>query len=119
MSTTPRPRRGEIWLVNLDPTVGNEIRKKRPVVVVSSDAVGRLPLKLCVPITEWQPAFASAVWHVKIAPDGDNKLSKDSSCDTLQTRCLDEQRFIKKIGCVSPNMMEDIAAAIAAVIEFQ
>jgi hypothetical protein len=40
------PQRGEIWLVNFDPTVGTEIQKTRPAVVVSSDAVGRLPIKL-------------------------------------------------------------------------
>jgi len=39
------PKRGEVWLVNLDPTVGAEIRKTRPAVVVSSDAVGILPVK--------------------------------------------------------------------------
>jgi len=37
--------RGEIWKVNLDPTIGAEIRKTRSVVVVSSDAVGVLPIK--------------------------------------------------------------------------
>jgi mRNA interferase MazF len=119
MSTTPRPRRGEIWLVNLDPTVGNEIKKKRPAIVVSSDAVGRLPIKLCVPVTGWKPAFANMIWQVRITPDANNNLSKESSCDSLQTRCLDTQRFIKKIGSVSPDVMEDIVAGIAAVIEFQ
>jgi len=43
------PQRGEIWLVNFDPTIGAEIRKTRPAVVVSSDAVGRLPIKLVAP----------------------------------------------------------------------
>jgi mRNA interferase MazF len=35
--------RGDVWKVNLDPTIGAEIRKTRPVVVISSDAVGVLP----------------------------------------------------------------------------
>ena len=48
------PKRGEIWRVNLDPTIGAEIKKIRPVIVISSDAVGKLPLKLVVPITEWK-----------------------------------------------------------------
>lgn len=42
------PKRGEIWLVNLEPTIGAEIRKTRPAVVVSSDFIGKLPLKLVV-----------------------------------------------------------------------
>ncbi|MDB9317343.1 type II toxin-antitoxin system PemK/MazF family toxin [Nodularia spumigena] len=40
------PKRGEIWLVNFDPTVGAEIKKVRPAVVISSDSVGKLPIKL-------------------------------------------------------------------------
>ena len=46
--------RGEIWLVNLEPTIGAEIRKTRPVVVVSSDAVGALLIRLVAPLTEWK-----------------------------------------------------------------
>lgn len=38
--------RGDVWLVNLEPTVGTEIRKTRPVIVINSDAVGALPLRL-------------------------------------------------------------------------
>jgi len=45
------PRRGEIWDINLDPTVGQEIQKRRPAVVISSDAIGKLRVKLVVPIT--------------------------------------------------------------------
>jgi mRNA interferase MazF len=48
------PRRGEIWLVDLDPTRGSEMKKTRLVLVISSDALGVLPVKLGVPITEWQ-----------------------------------------------------------------
>ena len=39
---------------NLDPTVGAEIKKTRPVVIVNDDAIGILPLKVIVPVTEWQ-----------------------------------------------------------------
>lgn len=117
MSTTTRLRRGEIWLVNLDPTVGSEIQKKRPVVIISSDAIGKLPIKLCVPITGWQEKFTGNIWHVRIDPDSHNNLDKPSVCDALQTRCLSEERFIKKKGCVPPSFLDEITAAIAAVIE--
>jgi mRNA interferase MazF len=45
-------RRGEVWLINLDPTVGAEIRKTRPAVIVNDDAIGALPLRVIVPLTE-------------------------------------------------------------------
>ena len=58
------PRRGEVWLVDLDPTRGAEMRKTRMVLVLSSNALGVLPIKLGVPITQWQPGFAHHLWHV-------------------------------------------------------
>ncbi len=53
MNTKPlSPRRGDVWLVNLDPTIGMEMKKTRPALVISSDAVGKLAIKLIVPITD-------------------------------------------------------------------
>jgi len=110
--------RGEIWLVNLDPTVGAEIRKTRPVVVVSSDAIGALPIKLVAPLTEWKDHLAQNVWHVKVTPDRRNGLTKVSAVDTLQLRGVDTQRFVQRLGRVSPAVMRSIVAAIAAVVEY-
>jgi mRNA interferase MazF len=49
----PTPKRGEVWTVRFDPAVGAEIQKVRPAVVIGVDSVGRLPLKIVVPITDW------------------------------------------------------------------
>jgi mRNA interferase MazF len=57
MVTVPAPSRGEIWLVNFDPAVGGEIRKLRPALVVSLDSIGRLPLRMVVPITDWKSSY--------------------------------------------------------------
>ena len=112
-------RRSEIWLVTLDPTIGAEIRKTRPVVVVSSDALGSLPIKLVAPLTEWKKYFEQNIWHVKVLPNSRNGLTKTSAVDTLQLRGVDTQRFVKKLGNVSPKVVWSIAAAIAAVIEYE
>ena len=58
MAKAPTPKRGEIWLVEFDPAVGAEIRKARQAVVMSVDSVGRLPLRIVVPITDWKPSYA-------------------------------------------------------------
>jgi len=42
-------QRGDVWLINLDPTLGSEIRKTRPAVIVNDGAIGILPLKVIVP----------------------------------------------------------------------
>jgi mRNA interferase MazF len=118
MSSGAKPKRGEIWLVNLDPTIGTEIRKTRPSMIVSSDAVGRLPIKLVAPITDWKRQFVPNVWHVRIAPSATNGLTKPSAVDALQLRGLDTQRFIHRIGEVSQDTLEEVVMAIAAVIEY-
>ena len=51
-------KQGEIWSVNLDPTLGAEIRKTRPIIIVNDDAVGRLPLKIIVPLTDRKAHYA-------------------------------------------------------------
>ena len=55
-------------MVNFDPTVGSEIGKQRPAVVISSDAVGRLPIKLVAPITGWQEKFSGTSGTFKSYP---------------------------------------------------
>lgn len=112
------PRRGEVWLVNFDPTVGAEIKKTRPAVVLSSDAVGRLPIKLVAPVTDWKDYFASNIWHVHIDPDPSNGLSKMSAVDVLQLRGMDRRRFIRKMGEITSTILEEIVLAVAAVVEY-
>ena len=113
------PKRGEIWLVNLDPTVGAEIQKTRPAIVISSDYIGKLPLKLVVPITDWKDSFASDIWHIRIDPTNENGLTKSSAADALQSRSLDTRRFLRKIGTLLTSDLQEITRAIAAIIEYQ
>ena len=113
------PRRGEIWLVNFDPTIGAEIKKVRPAIVISSDSVGKLPIKLIAPITDWKPYFSQNFWHVQIEPNSINGLTKMSAIDTLQLRGVDLQRFIRKLGNISGTAMLEVTVAIATVIEFE
>ena len=110
--------RREIWLANLDPVLGSEIRKTRPVVVVNSDSIGALPIRLVAPITEWRDYFSRNVWHVKLEPNTANGLTKPSVVDTLQLRGVDTLRFVRKLGEVSPQTMRTIVVAIAAVIQY-
>ncbi len=112
------PTRGEIWLVDLNPTRGAEIRKTRRVVVVNSDEIGVLPIRLVAPITEWKDTFAENIWHVKLEPNSTNNLTKFSAVDTLLLRGLDTLRFVGKVGEVPLSIMDMIVTAIAAVIEY-
>lgn len=111
--------RGDVWLVNFNPTLGSEINKTRPAIIVSSDALGILPVLVVVPVTDWKDRFAKNLWHIKIISDPMNGLDKVSAIDTLQIRSVSTERLTKKLGRVSSAVMEEIVAAIAAVIEHQ
>lgn len=118
MSTSERPKRGDIWDIDLNPTKGQEINKTRPAIVISSDGIGKLRLKIVVPITEWQPSFEGNLWHVPLIPTPVNGLTKHSAADALQVRSLSLERFVKRRGRATKQELEEIVQALAAVVEF-
>ena len=109
--------RGEIWLINLDPTIGSEIKKSRPCVVVNNDIVGKLPLKIIVPLTGWKDSFKQADWHTAIEPSPLNGLTKKSSADTFQVRSISEKRFINKLGDISQEEIKLIEGGLRTVLD--
>jgi len=110
-------KQGQIWEINLSPTVGAEIKKKRPAVIISDDAIGLLPLRVIVPLTEWKNNFYDAVWMVKIDPNALNNLKKTSAIDCFQIRSISTKRFLTKIGDVSPKTLNEIKTAVKSVID--
>jgi mRNA interferase MazF len=111
--------RGEIWIVNLDPTIGAEIKKSRPIVIVGNDRIGKLPLRIIVPLTDWKEGFSVAEWLVKIEPDNINNLNKISAADAFQVRSTSIQRFDKKLGELSDKKMQEIEKALAIVLKIE
>ncbi len=109
-------KRSEIWLINLDPTIGAEIRKVRPAIIISHDDLGVLPLKVIIPITEWKDQYSVAPWMVQIFPNDKNGLSKMSSADALQIRSVSVERFVKRIGVVNTEILEEVEEAISQVL---
>jgi len=108
--------RGEIWLINLDPTVGAEIKKSRPAVILNVDEVGILPLRVIVPITTWKDQYSQAPWLVKIQPTKQNGLDQTSAVDAFQVRSLSIERFIHSIGKVDSETLSTILGAIQIVL---
>lgn len=110
---------GEIWLINLDPTIGAEIHKTRPAVIVSHDAIGILPLKVIVPMTDWKPQYRQVPWMVYISPSDRNHLRKASACDTFQVRSVSQQRFVKCLGQIDDVTMRRIKNALKKVLNLE
>jgi len=110
-------KQGEIWLVNLEPTIGAEMTKLRPCLIVSDDTIGKLPLRTVVPITNWSDSFGSIPWMVKLVPNSQNNLSKPSSADAFQVKNLSIKRFDKKIGEISEETLFKIHSKIAKTLK--
>ena len=96
--------------------MGAEIKKTRPAVIVNDDAVGVLPLRVIVPITEWKDRYAVAPWMVPLKPDAHNGLDKLSVADTFQVRSLSRSRFVQQLGWLSETAMQEITGALALVL---
>ena len=108
-------RQGEIWVVNLDPTIGAEIRKTRPCVIVNDDAVGVLPLKIIAPITDYKDKFKDVPWMVTLTPGHENNLDKKSVIDLFQVRSVAEERLVKHVGVIGADKMISAKKALRIV----
>jgi len=110
-------KQGEIWRINLDPTIGAEIRKSRPCLILNNDTVGRLPLKVIAPLTDFKEHYRKVPWMVIIDPTTTNGLKKRSAIDLFQVRSLSEKRFIEKVGSVDEEIIWQCRKALCGVVD--
>ncbi len=106
-----QPRRGEVYLVNLDPTVGAEIKKTRPAVVVQNDAANRRsPITIVAAITSQfeEPLYPTEV--LMRAPAGG--LTVDSVVLLNQIRSVDSRRLVRRFGVLTAETMKAIDQAL-------
>lgn len=113
---TSEPKRGDVWTAELDPTRGDEIRKTRPVVIVSDEEMGRLRLRIAAPVTDWDDRYAGYPWMVRVEPDAENGLTKTSAVDAFQVRSLSTTRLIAKRGTLPRPTVDSVADAIALCV---
>lgn len=98
------PRRGEVYLVSFDPTVGAEIKKTRPALIVQNDIANRWsPITIVAAITSQfeEPLYPTEV--LVQAPEGG--LGVDSVVLLNQVRSIDKRRLIKRLGALKPDTM--------------
>ena len=102
-------RRGEIWLVNLDPTLGHEIKKSRPALIVQNDLGNRFsPMTIIAPLTSQNLERLSPV-EVLVTGSG---LDKDSKIIMDQIRAIDKQRLVKRLGKIDDETIVHVDDAL-------
>lgn len=119
LDANAKPKRGEVWRVDLEPIVGSEQNKTRPVVVMSGSNIGRESVFVCVPITGFQNIHAALRWYVLLAPVASNGLTKPSSADASQVRALDRERFEEKLGKLTHEEAASVAEAVALCVGYE
>ncbi len=108
-------QRGDVYWANLDPTVGVEIQKTRPVIVVSNNAINQhSQLAIVVLVTTNVSRLSPS--HI-LLPRGEGGLNADSKALTEQIRAMDRQRLATKIGTLSPRFMRLLEQAIRNSLE--
>jgi mRNA interferase MazF len=103
-------KRANLYLANLDPTVGSEINKTRPVVVVSNDINNKYSNTVTVlPITS---NTASIYPFEVLLTIRTGNLPKESKVKADQIRTIDKARLVKEIGSLSIGIMNEIESAL-------
>jgi mRNA interferase MazF len=105
------PRRGEVYLVNFDPTVGAEIKKTRPALIIQNDVANEhSPVTIVAAITS---AVAGKSYPTEISLElGDGGLDRSSIVLLNQLRTIDRSRLVKKLGAVGAGVLARVDLAL-------
>jgi mRNA interferase MazF len=98
------PRRGDVFVVDFDPTMGAEIRKRRPALVIQNDIDNRhSPVTIVAAITS-QVDGTQYPTEVQVRPP-EGGLSKPSTVLLNQIRSIDGRRLVRRLGHLKPETM--------------
>ena len=107
----------EIWLVDLNPQIGTETGKTRPVLIVQTDILNRLehPSTIICPLTTNVKEDAEILRvHLK---KGEGGINRDSDIMIDQIRAIDNKRLIKKLGKLPETLVDNIRDNLAIVLD--
>jgi mRNA interferase MazF len=111
-----RYRRGEIWWVNLDPTVGSETAKKRPCVILQNDVGNaRSETTMVAPLLKGSKAYP---FVVSIEVTAENGLDETRGIHLEQMRVVDSRRIDCKLGTLENKYWSEIEKAVCIVLGF-
>ncbi len=108
-------RRGDIWLVDLDPTRGSEVSKRRPAVIVSNDAANRTAERLGRGVVTVVPVTSNLrrVYPFQVRlPASCTGLQEDSKALAEQVRSVTSERLTKKVATVPSDLVARIDDAL-------
>ena len=104
-------KRGDIWLVSLDPTIGHEIKKSRPAIIIQNDLGNKYsPITIIAPITS---QGIEKIYPIEVLLTKKNSgLDTESKALLNQIRAVDKRRLIQKLGKLDENTLAQVDEAI-------
>jgi mRNA interferase MazF len=107
MSTDPVPHRGEVWLVSFDPSIGGEIQKTRPAIVLSNDTANQLLNRVqVVPISSQIERLYPAEAYVSL-----NGERRKAMADQITT--ISKRRLQRNLGALEKDDLDAVARVVS------
>jgi mRNA interferase MazF len=117
MATSRNYRLGSIWLVNFDPSIGTEIRKTRPAMIISGTLFNQRRKVTVLPITSSSPDSRLLPVVVALEPDPNNGLNTDSFIVCIDPMTFDKQRLVKQLGLLNIDKIHQVQAILRSYLE--
>ena len=110
-----RIKRGEVWLADLNPTIGREQAGRRPVVIASSDFFNRgfAQLVYAIPVTSRNKSIRSHI--MVVPPEGGLAVPSFIMCEAM--RSISITRLVQRMGVVSPNTITEFEGILRILLE--
>jgi mRNA interferase MazF len=109
------PKRGEIFVADLNPGFGRELHKKRPVLIISRNSTNRQLLHVVtVPISSQVPRLVGSDMILIGTSEG---LTKKSVILPIYIRGIDKDRLIKKVGSLSKSKLQEVEDALKLILD--
>ena len=110
-------KKGDIWVVNLDPTIGSEIKKSRPSVIIQNDIGNKYgPITIIAPITSQN---VDKIYPVEVLLKNINGLEKESKVLLNQIRAIDKKRLVKRIAILNESLISKVDDAIKISLDLR
>jgi mRNA interferase MazF len=117
MGASSNYRLGSIWLVNFDPSIGTEIRKTRPAMIISGTLFNQRRKVTVLPITSSSPDRKMSPIVVEIDPDQTNGLSTNSFIVCIDPMTFDKQRLVKQLGILNIEKIHQVQSILRSYLE--
>lgn len=109
--------RGEIWELAFPKTKENSTAHPIFVLILSSDALGVLPLRIVVPLVPWLDRYASVPWMVRVPPVLHSGLDAPAAADALRMQSVSTALLTRRVGELPRAIVDRVGEAVKRVIE--